>query len=133
MFRDPISVGTVWRGNVIERASSHGRCGSRILPLVDFGVAIAKRKPAGPAMVTSRNIDNIPLRRLIGPAAQGTAPLAIIDAVGTFINEYDRHGRPRLEDIGHLLVDSARAADSYGVGTVKPTEHGHAPHPRKRL
>ena len=34
-------------------------------------------------MVTSRNIDNIPLRWLIGPAAQGSAPLAIIDAVGS--------------------------------------------------
>src|ERR1039458_1488497 len=88
-------------------------------------------------MVVARTVNKMPLARIKRvPADHAGTPLAVIDAVASFIDEHDGHCRTRLQHLSHLDV-LYEAGASQGrricVAAIKPTEHGITAYPRVNL
>src|SRR5437870_3381286 len=99
-------------------------------------MAIDKGNAAGPAVVTARKIDDLPLRWLVGPAMHARTPFTIIDAIAAFIQKHHGHSRTGVHNLGHfsiLEVSAAAEALIVRIRAVEPTEHRHTAHARKSL
>src|SRR6266446_988761 len=99
-------------------------------------MAIDKGNSAGPAVVTARKIDDLPLRRLVGPAMHARTPFAIIDAIAAFIQKHHGHSWTGIHNLGHFsILEVCTAAQTLivRIGAIEPTEHRQAAHARKSL
>ena len=91
MLHQPKNVDVARRGHVQAAKLADGRCRAPILPAVNLGMAVRERHAAGLAVVTAGIVDHDPGCPLVRPAVHAGAPFAVVDAVASLIQEYDRH------------------------------------------
>src|SRR6185295_11859252 len=60
-FLEPEYVAIVWRARRERQVASgpHRRCGARVEPAMDFGMAVGKRQSPGAVMVTRRDVHQL--------------------------------------------------------------------------
>ena len=109
-----------------------GRIGTTVTPMVNFRVAIGKRKAAGIVMIESRQIIETILGGLVRIAFH--EKIAPIDRIWPLIEKYKRLGRSGSCKISSLKEDPrAPGKGPTAVGAAKPAQikiHGHAAHAR---
>ena len=108
-----------------------GGHGAGVLPFMNLGVPVGEADATGAIMVAGRHIDDHDSGR-VHAIVHGNGEVAIIDAVGVFINEHMGVRRAHRVDVHELAEDAILCAGDIAepiIAGVHGLAHGNAAHP----